>query len=80
MRNFNRDPWGNRPRGFFGQFGCFGYIVAGMMTVMAILFVAGMVWNYKLYQDCLADGNKAYQCKAMLSESHYVAVDVMEGQ
>lgn len=68
MRNFpNRSP---------NPLGCFGLIFA----LMFVLVIGGMIvngfWNYSLYKDCLADGKKSYQCKAMLEgNSRYIAVD-----
>ncbi len=51
------------------------YFVIGMFIFVPLLMVAGMIWNYSLYRECRADGHKAYQCQAMLSNPSYVAVD-----
>ena len=51
------------------------YFVIGMFIFVPLLMVAGMLWNYSLYRECRADGHKAYQCQAMLSNPSYVAVD-----
>jgi hypothetical protein len=51
------------------------YFVGGMFIIVPLLMIAGAIWNYTLYQECRADGHKAYQCQAMLSNPSYVAVD-----
>lgn len=51
------------------------FFVAAMFVIVPLLMVAGMIWNYSLYRECRADGHKAYQCQAMLSNPSYVAVD-----
>lgn len=51
------------------------YFVRGMFIVVPILMVLMMIWNFIMFQECRADGHKAYQCQAMLSDSHYVAVE-----
>ena len=54
----------------------FGIVFAIMFIGTIGAMIAGGIWNYRMYQDCRADGHKAYQCQAMLSgEAHYVAVD-----
>jgi hypothetical protein len=55
------------------------YFVGGMFVIVPLLMVAGMIWNYMLYQECRADGLKAYQCHAMISNPSYVAVDDVTG-
>jgi hypothetical protein len=52
-------------------------VVGGMFILVPLLMVAGAIWNYMLYQECRADGNKSYQCVAMLSNPNYVAIDHM---
>lgn len=57
-------------------FGCFGVLFAIAFVGTIIAMIAGGLWNYSLYRDCIADGKKAYQCKAMLDgNSRYIAVD-----
>lgn len=52
-------------------------IAFGIAFVSVIgLMIAGGIWNYSLYRDCINDGKKAYQCKAMLDGgARYIAVD-----
>jgi hypothetical protein len=49
--------------------------VGGMFIIVPLLMIASALWNYSLYRECRADGHKAYQCQAMLSNPSYVAVD-----
>lgn len=56
------------------------YFVIGMFIFVPLLMVAGALWNYSLYRECRADGHKAYQCQAMLSNPSYVAVDDMSNR
>lgn len=68
MRNFP-----NRPN---SPMGCFMVIFAIMFVLTIGGMIVGGIWNYSLYQDCIADGKKAYQCKAMLDgNARYIAVD-----
>lgn len=50
--------------------------VAAMFIIVPLLMLGSCVWNYKLYQDCRADGHKSYECQAMLSQnSRGIVVD-----
>lgn len=54
-------------------------LFGGFAAVAAIIVIASMVWDYQMYQDCRADGNPAYRCRAMLDgRSHYIVNDDME--
>lgn len=56
--------------------GCFTIVFFIMFGLVVIGMVAGGIWNYSLYRECITDGKKAYQCKAMLDgNSRYIAVD-----
>lgn len=69
MRN-NNLPGGSK------ALGCFGILFAIAFVTVFVGIIAGGIWNYTLYQDCIADGKKAYQCKAMLDgNARYIAVD-----
>lgn len=68
MSNFTRRP--------FNLMGCFITIFVIMFVLTFIGMIAGGIWNYSLYRECIADGKKAYQCAAMLDgNSRYIAVD-----
>ncbi len=68
MRNF--------PNRSSNSFGCFGIIFAIMFVLVVGGMIAGGIWNYSMYRECIADGKKSYQCKAMLDgNSRYIAVD-----
>lgn len=65
-----------RPSRPSNPLGCFGFIFAAMFVFVIGGMVVGGIWNYQLYRECIADGKKAYQCKAMLDgNSRYIAVD-----
>ena len=51
--------------------------VRAMFIIVPILMVAMLIWNLFMFQQCRADGHKAYQCQAMLSNPSYVVVDDM---
>lgn len=56
--------------------GCFGVLFAIAFVGVFVAMIANLLWNYSLYHDCIADGRKAYQCKAMLGgNTQYVAID-----
>lgn len=57
-------------------------IAFGLAFVTVVgLIIAGGIWNYSLYRDCINDGKKAYQCKAMLDGgARYIAVDDVTGK
>lgn len=66
----------NLPRRPNNPMGCFMLIFFIMFGLVVCGIIAGGIWNYSLYQDCIADGKKAYQCKAMLDGgARYIAVD-----
>lgn len=51
----------------------FPKIVVGMVIVIVILAVAG---NFLLFKECMNDGNKLYQCYAMLNKPRAVYLDI----
>ena len=56
--------------------GCFVILFAIAFVGAIGAAIVGGFWNYSLYKECIADGKKAYQCKAMLDgNSRYIAVD-----
>lgn len=66
----------NLPKRPSNPLGCFIVLFAIAFVGVLGLMVAGGIWNYQLYRECIADGKKAYQCKAMLDgNSRYIAVD-----
>lgn len=66
----------NFPRRPSNPMGCFLILFAIAFVGTLVLMVAGGIWNYSLYRECINDGKKAYQCQAMLNgNSRYIAVD-----
>lgn len=56
--------------------GCFLLLFFIAFVGGICLIIVNGVWNYSLYSECIADGKKAYQCKAMLDgNSRYITVD-----
>jgi hypothetical protein len=53
----------------------FGIVFLLMFLFIVGGWIVGGIWNYQMYQDCRADGHKAYQCQAMLTNPSYVAVE-----
>lgn len=52
-----------------------GIAVGFIFTIVIVSFIIGGYWNYQMYQECLRDGHKSYQCKAMVNNGGYVAVE-----
>lgn len=62
-----------RPNTLFG-FLSLAFVLGFIFVIGSI--IAGGIWNYSLYRECIADGKKAYQCKAMIDgNARYIAVD-----
>jgi cation diffusion facilitator CzcD-associated flavoprotein CzcO len=57
-----------------------GIFVGFVFTLVIGAFIIGGFWNYQMYRECRADGHKAYQCKAMLQNPSYLAIDDMSAR
>lgn len=42
------------------------------IALFIISFIATMAYNFSLYSDCIADGQKPYVCRALVNGSSVV--------
>ena len=40
-----------------------------IVIVCVVLMVIGGLYNYSMYRDCIADGNKPYVCQSLINGS-----------
>jgi hypothetical protein len=45
--------------------------------LVGIVMVLGIIYNVFIFTDCMAAGQRAYQCNAAISNPSYIAVDDM---
>lgn len=55
----------------------FGWVVAGLIVVMVIAIFAEGSYKQRLMEQCMADGKKEYECRALIKQGDTTYIPIV---